>query len=64
MDKRTTDDAGHDQKVGAKEGVLPKHAQSEADNKRAKQWVWLLLNVNFMVSHLHNIAIIVTISLW
>jgi hypothetical protein len=37
MDKRTPDDAGHDQKVGAKEGVLPKHAQSEADNKRAKQ---------------------------
>ena len=37
MDKRTTDDAGHDQKVGAKEGVPPKHAQSEADNKRAKQ---------------------------
>ncbi|KAL5667213.1 hypothetical protein ACJX0J_019434, partial [Zea mays] len=36
MDKRT-DDAGHDQKVGAKEGVPPKHAQSEADNKRAKQ---------------------------
>ena len=37
MDKRTPDDAGHDQKVGPKEGVLPKHAQSEADNKRAKQ---------------------------
>ncbi|CAD6254062.1 unnamed protein product [Miscanthus lutarioriparius] len=37
MDKRTPDDAGHDQKVGAKEGVLPKHAESEADNKRAKQ---------------------------
>lgn len=37
MDKRTPGDAGHDQKVGAKEGVLPKHAQSEADNKRAKQ---------------------------
>jgi len=37
MDKRTPDDASHDQKVGAKEGVPPKHAQSEADNKRAKQ---------------------------
>ncbi|RLM58871.1 uncharacterized protein C2845_PM18G04200 [Panicum miliaceum] len=37
MDKRTPVDAGHDQKVGVKEGVPPKHAQSEADNKRAKQ---------------------------
>jgi hypothetical protein len=37
MDKRTPGDTGHDQKIGVKEGVLPKHAQSEADNKRAKQ---------------------------
>ncbi|KAF8645537.1 hypothetical protein HU200_066153 [Digitaria exilis] len=37
MDKRTPDDAGHDQKLGTKEVALPKHAQSEADNKQAKQ---------------------------
>ncbi|KAJ1256720.1 hypothetical protein BS78_K323900 [Paspalum vaginatum] len=37
MDKRTPDDAGHDLKVGVKEGVPPKNGQSEADNKRAKQ---------------------------
>ncbi|CAO2148501.1 unnamed protein product [Urochloa humidicola] len=37
MVKRTPDDGGYDQKVGAKEGVLAKQAQSEADNKRAKQ---------------------------
>ncbi|XP_062197497.1 uncharacterized protein At4g06598-like [Phragmites australis] len=37
MDKRAPDEAGHDQKVGVKEGVPPKYAQSEADTKRAKQ---------------------------
>lgn len=37
MDKRTPDDSGRDLKVGAKEGVVLKNAQSEADNKRAKQ---------------------------
>lgn len=37
MDKRTPDDAGHDPWVGLKEGAPPKHAQSEADTKRAKQ---------------------------
>ncbi|XP_006662832.2 uncharacterized protein At4g06598-like isoform X1 [Oryza brachyantha] len=39
MDRRSSDESGHDQKVGAerKEGVPPKHAQSEADTKRAKQ---------------------------
>ncbi|KAK3119960.1 hypothetical protein QOZ80_9AG0678610 [Eleusine coracana subsp. coracana] len=37
MDKRSPDDAGHDQKVGLKEGVPPKHTQSDADTKRAKQ---------------------------
>uniref|UniRef100_A0A0A9E2N8 BZIP domain-containing protein n=1 Tax=Arundo donax TaxID=35708 RepID=A0A0A9E2N8_ARUDO len=38
MDKRAPYEAGHDQKeVGMKEGVLPKHGQSEADTKRAKQ---------------------------
>lgn len=39
MDRRSSDESGHDQKVGPerKEGVPPKHAQSEADTKRAKQ---------------------------
>uniref|UniRef100_A0A0D9XQE4 BZIP domain-containing protein n=1 Tax=Leersia perrieri TaxID=77586 RepID=A0A0D9XQE4_9ORYZ len=39
MDRRSSDESGHDQKVGAerKEGVPPKHVQSEADTKRAKQ---------------------------
>ncbi|KAG8044109.1 hypothetical protein GUJ93_ZPchr0047g2823 [Zizania palustris] len=39
MDKRSSDESGNDQKVGIerKEGVPPKHAQSEADTKRAKQ---------------------------
>ncbi|XP_062182562.1 uncharacterized protein At4g06598-like [Phragmites australis] len=37
MDKRAPDEAEHDQKVGANEGVPPKHVQLEADNKRAKQ---------------------------
>ncbi|KAL5204531.1 hypothetical protein ABZP36_009402 [Zizania latifolia] len=39
MDKRSSDESGNDQKVGTerKEGVPPKHAQSEADTKRAKQ---------------------------
>jgi hypothetical protein len=37
MDNRVPDDAGHDQKIGLKEGVPPRHAQSEADTKRAKQ---------------------------
>ncbi|TVU25825.1 hypothetical protein EJB05_28335 [Eragrostis curvula] len=37
MDKRASDDAGYDQKVGQKEGMPLKHAQSEADTKRAKQ---------------------------
>ncbi|KAL6868085.1 hypothetical protein ACP4OV_014930 [Aristida adscensionis] len=37
LDRRSPDQAGHDQKVGVKEGVPPKHAQSEADPKRAKQ---------------------------
>ncbi|KAL6658103.1 hypothetical protein ACP70R_003689 [Stipagrostis hirtigluma subsp. patula] len=37
VDKRSPDQAGHDQKVGVKEGVPPKHTQSEADTKRAKQ---------------------------
>ncbi|KAL5203726.1 hypothetical protein ABZP36_008597 [Zizania latifolia] len=39
MDKRSSDESGHDQKVGAerKEGVPLKLTQSEADTKRAKQ---------------------------
>jgi hypothetical protein len=37
MDNGVPDDAGHDQKIGLKEGVPPRHAQSEADTKRAKQ---------------------------
>jgi hypothetical protein len=54
MDNRAPDDAGHDQKIGLKEGVPPKHAQSEADTKCAKQWVWLLF---YYSSHIQELSL-------